>query len=204
MLFHKAISYIFHPIVFSIIAALLYFIILPSHITKQSEHGILIIVFLSTYIIPLLLVAFLKRFKMIESFHLESIGERKFPVLFMIVLFILVGKILLTAQAVNLLAYSFFACALALLFVYALFFMNIKTSLHALSVAGLIGFLCVISYNYKLNLLIPIIGLFLLFGIVATARLKLKAHKTSEIYIGFIVGFLSQPFCYYILTSYNI
>jgi len=203
-LFYKAISYIFHPIIFSIVATLLYFIILPSHISKQSEYSILIIVFLSTYIVPIILLLALKRFKMIDSYHMDTIDERKFPVLFMLILFILLGKTLLSIQVVNLLAYSFFACALALLFVYTLFFTKLKTSLHALSIAGLIGFICVISYNYKLNLLIPIIGLFLLFGIIATARLKLEAHQSKEIYIGFFIGFISQIFSYYILTSYNI
>ena len=204
MLKYKVISYIFHPIIFSIIATLLYFIILPSHITKQSEHTILIIVFLSTYIIPLLLLFFLKRLKIIQSYQLASIAERKFPVLFMMTLFIFLGRTLLLTQVVNLLAYSFFACALALLFVYVLFFSNIKVSLHAIGVAGLIGFICVISYNYELNLLTPIIALFVLFGIIATARLKLEAHYTNEIYLGFFIGFLSQLFGYYILNSYNI
>ena len=182
----------------------MYFIILPSHISKQSEHTLLVIVFSSTYIIPILLLFILKRFKMITSYHIESIAERKFPVLFMIVLFILLGKFLLLTQVVNLLAYSFFACALALLFVYILFFMRIKVSLHTLSIAGLIGFMCIISYNYELNLLIPIIGLFLLFGIIATARLKLEAHVAKEVYLGFFIGFLSQLFSYYVLTSYNM
>ncbi len=201
---YKIISYVFHPIIFSIIATILYFIILPSHISKQSEHTLLVIVFSSTYIIPILLLFILKRFKMITSYHIESIAERKFPVLFMIVLFILLGKFLLLTQVVNLLAYSFFACALALLFVYILFFMRIKVSLHTLSIAGLIGFMCIISYNYELNLLIPIIGLFLLFGIIATARLKLEAHVAKEVYLGFFIGFLSQLFSYYVLTSYNM
>jgi len=201
MLKYKVLSYIFHPIIFSIIATLLYFIILPSHISKQSEHTILIIVFLSTYIIPILLLLFLKRFKMIESFHLRSIGERKFPILFMTVLFIFLGRTLLMTQVVNLLAYSFFACALSLFLMYVLFFGKIKTSLHTLSIAGLIGFICVISFNYKMNLLLPIIGLFFLFGIIATARLKLKAHTMNEIYLGFFIGFSSQLLGYYILTN---
>ena len=141
---------------------------------------------------------------MVRNFQLESIAERKFPVLFMIFLFIFLGRILVLTQVVNLLAYSFFACALALVFVYVLFFNNIKVSLHTLSIAGLIGFLCVISYNYQLNLLTPIIALFLLFGLIATARLKLEAHQANEIYLGFFIGFLSQVFSYYILTSYNI
>ena len=203
-LFYKAISYIFHPIIFSIAATLLYFIILPSHIAKQSEHTILIIIFLSTYIAPIFLLFVLKWFKMIENYHLESIAERKFPIVFMMILFVFLGRTLLLTQVVNLLAYSFFACALGLLFVYVLFFLKLKTSLHTLSIAGLIGFICVISYNYKLNLLILIIGLFLLFGIIATARLKLEAHQTKEIYLGFIIGFFSQIFGYYIFTIYNI
>jgi len=204
MLKYKLISYIFHPVIFSIIATLLYFIILPSHITKQSEHTILLIVFLSTYIVPILLILFLKRFNMVRSFQLATIAERKFPILFMIFLFIFLGRILLLTEVVNLLAYSFFACALALLFVYVLFFNNIKVSLHTLSISGLIGFLCIISYNFQLNLLVPIIALFLIFGIIATARLKLEAHNSNEVYLGFFIGFLSQLFSYYILTSYNI
>ena len=204
MLFHRVVSYIFHPIVFSIMAALLYFIALPSHISKQSEYFILILIFLATYVTPILLLAFLKGFKMIRTYHLESINERKFPTLFMIVLFGLLGKKLLEVQALDLLAYSFFSCALALSLVYLLFFVNLKTSLHTLSIAGLIGFTCVVSYQYKLNLLIPLMVLFLLAGIIATARLKLEAHQPKEVYVGFLIGFSTQLISYYICSTYNI
>ncbi len=204
MFFYRAISYVFHPIVFSILAALLYFIALPSHIAKQSEYFVLILIFLATYVTPILLLAFLKGFKMIHSYHLESINERKFPTLFMIVLFGLLGKKLLEIQALELLAYSFFACALALFCVYLLFFVNLKTSLHTLSIAGLIGFTCVVSYQYKLNLLLPLMVLFLLAGVISTARLKLEAHQPKEVYIGFIIGVSTQLVSYYIYSSYNI
>lgn len=203
MQFYKAISYIFHPIIFSIIATLVYFIILPSHITKQSEYSILIIVFLSTYLVPILLILFLKKFKMIANFHLHTINERKFPVLFMFVLFILLGKTLLETSLVNLLAYSFFGCSLSLFFVYIGFFAKLKTSLHALSISGLIGFVCVLSFQYKLNLLVLIIILFLLFGIISTSRLRLNAHNSSEIYFGFLIGFISQLAAYTYL-NHNI
>tara|TARA_R110002073_G_scaffold40547_6_gene115408 strand:+ start:71884 stop:72498 length:615 start_codon:yes stop_codon:yes gene_type:complete len=204
MLFYKAISYIFHPIVFSIISTLLYFIILPSHITKKAEHSILIIVFLSTYIVPILLLFFLKRFKMVHNFQLSTIEERKFPVLFMIVLFSLLGKTLLDTSVVDLLAYSFLGCALSLFFVYLLFFTKLKTSLHSLSIAGLIGFLGVISFQFKLNLLFVIILLFLIFGIVAVSRLKLKAHSMVEIYLGFFIGALPQILTYYLFVRYSM
>jgi len=200
MLFYKAISYIFHPIIFSIIGTLLYFIILPSHITKQSEYSILTIVFLSTYVVPILLLLFLKKFKMISNFHLNTIDERKFPILFMFVLFIFLGIKLLETEVVNLLAYSFFGCALALLLVYIGFFAKLKTSLHAISISGLIGFICVLSFEYKLNLLVFLVFLFLLFGIISISRLKLEAHDNNEIYFGFLIGFISQVAVYSYLS----
>lgn len=205
MLFSRIISYLFHPVLFSTIATFLYFIILPSHISKESKRAIISIVFISTYIIPIVLIFFLKRFKLIENYYLRSISERKFPLLFMILLFTLLGKLLLETKIVNLLAFSFFGCALALLLIYLLFFARIKASLHTMGIAGLIGLICVLSHLYKQNYLPIIITLFMLFGIIATSRLKLKAHTHLEVYLGFCIGLVSQLVLYAIyLSLYNI
>ncbi|MDJ0645994.1 MAG: hypothetical protein QNJ57_08450 [Flavobacteriaceae bacterium] len=204
MLFYRAISYIFHPILFSTIASFLYFIILPTHVSDESERVILSIVFLATYVIPILLVFFLKRFRLIQDYHLKTIGERKFPVLFMTLLFFLLGKLLLEPGFVDLLAYSFFGCGIGLILVYFLFPLRIKASLHTLSIAGLIAFVCILSYQYELNLLALIIALFMLFGIIAVSRLKLDAHKDLEVYIGFLIGFISQLAAYSIFLRYQI
>jgi hypothetical protein len=116
------------------------------------------------------------------------------------VLFILLGKTLLVPERVNLLAYSFFGCALALLLVYIGFFAKLKTSLHAISISGLIGFICVLSFEYKLNLLVLLVFLFFLFGIISISRLKLEAHDNNEIYFGFLIGFISQLAVYSYLS----
>ena len=196
MKFHKLISYILHPVIIPIVSTLLYFIIIPNHIPKDFAYRVLGIVFITTYILPILLLYFLKKVKLIESYHLLSINERKFPVLFFAILSLLLGKLLLKTALVNLLAFSFFSCTLSLGIVYILFFNNVKTSLHTVGISGLIAFIGIISYEYKLNLLLLLIFLFLLFGIIATSRLKLKAHKMSEIFIGFIIGFLTQILVY--------
>jgi membrane-associated phospholipid phosphatase len=119
------------------------------------------------------------------------------------VLFIYLGKKLLETGVVNLLAYSFFGCALALLLIYIGFFAKLKTSLHATSISGLIGFICILSFEYKLNLLVFLVFLFLVFGIISISRLKLEAHNNSEIYFGFLIGFISQ-LAVYSYFSYNI
>lgn len=204
MLFYRAISYLFHPVLFSTIASFLYFIITPKHIADENERIILSIVFVTTYIIPVLLVYFLKKFKIIENYHLHTISERKFPILFMTLLFFLLGKLLLDPGFINLLAYSFFGCGIGLLMTYFLFPLKIKASLHTLSIAGLIAFVCIMSYHYQINLLVLIICLFVLFGLIAVSRLKLDAHKNLEVYIGFLIGFISQLVAYRIFLFYQM
>jgi hypothetical protein len=135
--------------------------------------------------------------KLIENYHLSSINERKFPIFFFTALTLFLGIRLLKFNVVDLLAFSFFGCALALSISFILLFIKIKTSLHTLGISGLIGFISIISYEYKINLLVLLIILFLIFGIIATARLKLQAHKTSEVLIGFTIGLLSQLIIYF-------
>jgi len=135
--------------------------------------------------------------KLIENYQLSSINERKFPILFFTTLTIVLGKLLLKSNIVDLLAFSFFGCALALGIVFILLFIKIKTSLHTLGISGLIGFIIIISYEYKLNLLGLLMLLFLLFGVIATSRLKLQAHKISEVLLGFFIGLLSQLIIYF-------
>ncbi len=198
----RFISYVFHPVLIPIVSALLYFISIPNHIPKEFAYRVLGIIFISTYFIPIGMLYFLKRVKLIESFHLSSINERKFPILFFTILALLLGRLLLQTKAIDLLAFSFFGCSVALIIVYLLFFRNIKTSLHTLGISGLIGFISVLSYTYKQNFILIIILLVLLFGIIATARLKLNAHTVKEVFMGFGVGFFSQLITYAFYVFY--
>ena len=198
MKFYKIISYILHPVLIPIVCTLLYFIIIPNHIPRKFAYWVLIIVFATTYIFPLLLLYFLKKVKLIKNYQLSSINDRKFPILFFTSLTLFLGIRLLKFNVVDLLAFSFFGCALALSISFILLFIKIKTSLHTLGISGLIGFICIISYDYKINLLVLLILLFLIFGIIATSRLKLQAHKMCEVLTGFIIGFLSQVIIYFL------
>ena len=197
MKLYKFISYIFHPVLTPIVCTLLYFIIIPNHIPRKFAYWVLIIVFVTTYIFPLLLLYFLKKVKLIENYQLSSINERKFPIFFFTSVTLFLGIRLLKFDIIDLLAFSFFGCALALSISFILLFIKIKTSLHTLGISGLIGFISIISYEYKINLLILLILLFLIFGFIATSRLKLKAHTMSEIFIGLIIGFTSQLIIYF-------
>lgn len=200
MKLHHLISYIFHPVLVPVISTLLYFIIIPKFIPREFAYRIIAVIFVMTYIVPILLLYFLKKLNLIEDYQLPSIQERKFPLLFIATICFLIGKLLLNTNTVDLLALSFFACTLAIGIVYLLFYKNIKTSLHTTGISGLITFIAIISYHYKFNLLLLLISLFVLLGIVSTSRLKLEAHKMNEIFIGMLIGCLSQllVYCYHL------
>lgn len=181
-----------HPLLFSFMGSFLYLYLTPKHVVKQQEYLILLIIFVSTYIVPILLLGILKRVKLISDYHLRSIEERKFPVLFFIMLSFLLGRAMLSIQIADLLAFSFFGVAFALSFTYLLFNIGIKTSLHTLGIGGLIGFVMVMSYEYQLNFNSLLAGLFVMAGLIGVSRLALNAHRPKEVYIGFVLGMIAQ------------
>ncbi|MFD1314310.1 hypothetical protein [Namhaeicola litoreus] len=188
----KIISYIFHPVLFSTVGSLVYFIIVPNHIPKKQEYIILAIIFVSTYILPLLLLYTLKHFGLIESLEIFSIQERKFPVIFLIILTFMLGKMLTALGGVDLLGVSFYGTCIGLLLIYLLFSVNIKASIHTMGMGTLIGFTMIMSLYYEMNLIWLIAIFVILFGFLGSARLALKAHKPFEVYIGVLIGIFSQ------------
>ena len=197
--FHKTISFVFHPIFFSTVGTILYFIISPQHIPENYKIIIVTVIFISTYILPFFLLIVLKKLKLIHSFELKTIEERKFPIIFLIVLTFMLGKMLLGTKIVNLLGVSFYGSSIALIIVSILFYFNFKTSLHTLGMGSIIGFVMVMSIEYQINLTLLIAILIIIFGFLATSRLVLKAHQAKEVYIGVFLGIITQIISYQFL-----
>lgn len=99
---------------------------------------------------------------------------------------------MLEAEIADLLSFSFFGVAFALSFTYLLFNIKIKTSLHTLGIGGIIGFVMVMSYEYQLNFNALLAALFIMAGGIAVSRLALNAHRPKEVYLGFLIGIISQ------------
>ncbi len=151
MKFSKLISYFFHPINFPIIGAILYFLFIPKFIFKPQEYNILTIIFIGTYIFPLILLWLLKRFGLINSYHMVTIEERKFPALLFISISLFIGFWLYKSSIVDILALLFFGYGLGLICASLFLYQKLKISLHTLAIFGLIGFLIYYSYYYKIN-----------------------------------------------------
>ncbi len=197
--FYKIISVIFHPIVIPTIGVLLYFILIPSNYPSNLKLTLLSLIFVMTYLVPLLILILFKKLKLIESFNAHTIKERKLPVAMMIILFYLLGNTISNIGSMKDISLLFYATSAALMLLYFLFIFKIKTSIHLLSLGISTAFFLIIDINNSSNFPFVIIVNILIAGIVANARLFLKAHNPSEVYIGFLTGFFSTVITYNML-----
>lgn len=196
MRFYKFISTTLHPIVLPTIVVMLYFLLSPGNFSSYQKLTILSLIFTVTYLIPLLILILFKKLRIIESYQTNSIKERKLPIAFMIVLFYLLGN---TIDNIGNLRVLFYGTSLGLILIYLLFFFKIKASIHLLSLGISAGFFMIMSSIYAQPYILLTIIFFLISGILASARLHLKAHTSREVYIGFFIGLIAPLLVSFIL-----
>ncbi|WGH74312.1 hypothetical protein P8625_09305 [Tenacibaculum tangerinum] len=199
MRWHQFISTILHPIVMPTIGVILYLIFSPIYLNQRQQYSILAIVFTATYLIPLLLLVFLKSVGYVKSFRVHSINERKFPIFFMITLFMILGRLFTSMSLIRDLSYLFYGTVFGLAIIYLLFSFKIKASLHLLSMGVAVGYFLLFGQIQGVYVLPAVIVFVFLSGLLASARLHLKAHTVTEVYLGFFIGFVGPFITYYIL-----
>jgi hypothetical protein len=196
---YKTISSVLHPIAVPTVVVTLYFITVPINFRTDQKWALLSLVFVATYIVPLLLMIVLKQLNMISTFKTKTIEQRKFPIAFMAILFYLLANTITSVSALYDLGLFFYAITATLGVTYVLFFFKIKLSIHLISLGVSIGYFLTLSQLYNQSYLLLTMVFFLISGIVANARLHLKAHNVSEIYLGFFLGLLTPLAVYLIL-----
>ena len=192
MKFHKFISTILHPIVLPTLGVFLYFVFVSQSFEKRLQLIVLGLVFALTYVVPVLLLLFLKNFGFIKDFQVSTIKERRFPVIFMIFLLYFLGNTIIQIPTIRNLGILFYGTSLSLTCIYLLFSVKLKSSLHLVSMGNMIGFFLIMTNINSLSMLPIIILLILLSGILASSRLYLKAHTPIELLIGFSLGIVCQ------------
>ena len=181
------------------IGVFVYLLCIPNSIQTSYRNYLLGLIFVTTYIVPLLVLIILKVFGFIKSFHLNTIKERKIPMFLMIILFYVLGNTLSKFAYLQDFGTLFYASSFSLVVVYLFFILQMKVSLHLLSMGIMVGFFITIGMKYYINLSIIVIVCFLLSGFLASSRLHLKAHSPKEVYLGFFFGLITQFTTYFLL-----
>ena len=193
MAISRLISILLHPIFIPVISFYLSIRMVPSldFTIANYQDYILLILIICTIILPVLCMLFLIKFDVISSLEMTKNQERPIPLLltggFLILSLKLTEKLLIFTPVLK----KELVGAIIIILLASIISKFWKISLHMLGVGGLIGVLVSLQYLYG-GLSSMIIYFMLIAGITAMARIYLKAHNHSQIYVGFIVGFIIE------------
>ena len=197
----KIISALFHPLLVPTYALLL-LINLQTHsiiaLPEDFRYIIVAFVFLSTFVLPSIIIYILLKIGKIKSLEMQSQQERILPMLIITVAFY--GTYYLLKQSAVTGLMSLFMVGATMLVLITLIINYItKISLHMTEWGGLFGTFLGFAISFNYNLMSLLFLIIFLIGIVATARLKLNAHTPLQIYLGFIVGTGVMLFLFFII-----
>ncbi len=186
----KIISTIFHPLLvptYALIALMNFQTYNILAIPAESRMAIVLIVFLTTFAIPLSLIFILLKTGVIKSLQMTNRKERALPMLIVVLADYGTYHLLKQSSLTGLMA--LFMLGATLLVILTLFInYATKISLHMTAWGGLLGTFTGLAIAFNFNLTYLIYFIILLCGTIATSRLKLGAHTPHQVYLGFLLG----------------
>jgi hypothetical protein len=189
----KIFSILFHPLLLPSVGILILYNSgsVLEFLPLQAKKIILLVVAVSTFVLPLTFVPFFIFQKIIKNLQMENSKERLIPFFVTFILYLFCYYLLLrlgTPQTIT----KFILAATCSVFILFLLSFKWKISAHTVGIGGLTGALVAFSFRLNVNLEYFIIAAIIVSGIVGFSRLKLKTHEQYQIYIGWLTGFLTS------------
>ena len=193
---HNFISVIFHPAFVNLLNLFTLFFLFPqlhSGVPAKLKWFYLMFIFVSTSIIPIILVFVLKISGRIKTIMLYDREERRIPYLLTIFIYGFDYYNFTKISATPLVLNYLLACmaVLTIIFIVNYFY---KISIHTATLGSFLALLMVNYINTGAELR-PLIAItFVMIGLVSSARLFANSHNSSQVYLGLIVGFIPMFF----------
>ena len=191
-------SYVFHPIFIPVYATLFYLFSNNSYFLNQEKYFILLQVLIITVVIPILFFFLLRATGKIGSIMAPLISERKIPLLIQCFLIILLVRQSITVERYPELHFFLLGALFSALFALLLLFVKTKASLHMIGISALTVFVFGLSVHYQSQNIFAITLLTITNGFVASSRLVMKAHTSTELIIGVLLGSIPQMLLLYL------
>lgn len=188
----KSISYIFHPLLMPLLGVVFYFSKTPRFIPEPLMKAKLFSVTILTVILPILLFYLLKTINKVQSIHLESVHERRIPLIINSFIILLILIRVLPIDEIPELYFFFIGILISTITCFVLAVVKFKASIHMIASAGFFMFAVAAAIHFKININGTIALMCIILGAIATSRLHLKAHTPIELLVGFFVGLLPQ------------
>ena len=189
----KILSSILHPIFMPLIVICIslnyveYFQLVFSNYTKP----LYIIIAVFTLILPLISSVLFVIFKKVESLEMRTKEERNGPIFVSIMIMIIGYPFFKSISQLSPYLTSVYLSSVFILIIAFLITKRWKISLHMLGIGGATGSFIALNYIFGGMFFWVILFLFL-SGLLVFARLNLKAHNRSQVYVGFLLGCIFQ------------
>ena len=200
----------FHPILLPTYGTLLYLWANPSIVGKEVDEGtfihpslVVITVFINTFIMPAMAILMMKALGFIKSLDMPDKQDRIIPFIATMTFYIWAYLVVKNYFDFMLPLYSKFILGIVVSLMLS-FFINLflKLSIHMVGMAGLMAGTLLMMMNSEKSLTGVFLVIIVLTGLVASARLYLKAHTTKEVFIGFLIGISGQMLAFSLYSRF--
>lgn len=200
--FSTLISFLFHPVFmpFFGMAVILFSGSYLSLISFESKKAILLITIMFTLLLPLSVLPFLKYYKLITNYTIPQRQERLIPLL-MSVIFYAFGYTLFRKLGIPNFLQHYILAALICLILTLIIHVWWKISAHMIGIGGLLGLISALSFLFSINMQVHLIAAIAAAGLIGSSRLYLKSHSQSQIYAGFMLGYIVSFLVIVIINS---
>ena len=161
--------------------------------SAPARLNLLFLIALLTFILPALLIFYLYRLGYVKSLKMETLPDRRLPyagsaIVYGVSAYVLRFKFGGLSEVAPEIGTTLGGIALSIATVAAIS-LRWQISAHTVGIGGVVGAALALLIKYAdLQLMYPTLGLLVLSGYLAGARLQLNAHTPAQIYAGFALG----------------
>ena len=187
-------SIVFQPLFMATYLFIILLYVTPSAIGSLFHYRIMLVVFLTTFVLPVISIYVMKLTSTISSMHLTDKDERIFP-FFLIAIFYAISAYLMVTKFNISAGINIVFITLAFLALFTAFITIFwKISVHSIGLGGVLGILMALNFRSPAPYFTWLItGWVVLMGATMSSRLLLNVHRPVEVYTGATFGIV---FCF--------
>lgn len=187
----KIVSIVFHPLFMPLYGLAILFSAptFLKYLPAEVKRVLFIVVVIDNVILPLALLPFLRYRNLISSFHIDDRKERIIPLLITSILYCTTSFIVFRYQIPFFLKSFIFATSVVAIVVSMINFWW-KISIHAVGAGALTATVFSLSLKMHTPLTWYLLVIILASGLILSSRLRLNAHNPSQVWVGFLTGFM--------------
>lgn len=168
--------------------------------TPDNKWRITLVVFLFSFVFPVMNIYVLVKLKRIPGLTLSNQKDRTFPYLVTSLFYFGLYYLFMDTTIWPSIKLFIIGGGVAILLT-ALINLKYKISAHMVGIGGLLGGILSVSYLIQFNMTLFYIVIIVVAGLIAFARLFLQEHRPSQIYLGFLLGLFVQTFLFFTLQT---